>query len=122
MRERVGVRVPQLIESRDLLNKINAGFDQPAGHEQGPTERIVAIAVKQARFSLMNVEGPAHPLLGQQRYSALMEAIETSNTDRLIQIAALGINILQKVEPRPECADAFRDRQVGGVKNFPFGL
>src|SRR5262249_59937625 len=69
--EVVAVQVPGAEVAHVDLHHVDARLDEPAGHEQRPAERVVAVAVEDARLGPADVEGVAHVGTGEQRYRRL---------------------------------------------------
>ncbi len=59
--EVVAVQVPGSEVAHVDLHHVDARLDEPAGHQQRPAERIVAVALEDARIGLADVEGVAAP-------------------------------------------------------------
>ena len=118
------MRVPGFIVAQVHLDQIDTRLHQSPGHQQGPAERIAAIAIQFGIGRRRDVEGAADLLIGQQRDCRLSMPVEFLGRGSRLQLNSLVIDPLQQFQAigQPTLSQRVGQRKIGSLKQQRFAL
>lgn len=113
------VGVPGFVVAEVDLHEADAGFDELAGHEEGPAEGVATVAVEGFGIGFHHVERGLGLGVGEHRDSHLAVAVEAGVFGGLFEEFALGLEFAEEAEAVAEAffGEAFGEGEVGGLED-----
>lgn len=111
--------VPGFVVAEVDLHEADAGFDELAGHEEGPAEGVATVAVEGFGIGFHHVERGLGLGVGEHRDSHLAVAVEAGVFGGLFEEFALGLEFAEEAEAVAEAffGEAFGEGEVGGLED-----
>src|SRR5262245_26515236 len=81
------------------VNNRHSRLGEAAGEDTLLAELRAAVAVADAGGLAGEVEGPSRRCRGEEIHRPLLVAVEIANLGRALELAALGVDLLQDVSP-----------------------
>ncbi len=112
------VGVPGFVVAEVDLDEADAGFDELAGHEEGPAEGVAAVAIEGFGVGVGDVERGLGLGVGEEGDGHLAVAVKAFDLGGFFEELALGVEFAVEGEAVGEAVfgEAFGEGEVGGLE------